>query len=80
VLVSIIASCVTPIASHRARVDVATAAAHFGAAMTLASKLKMRPLVADCHASVGRPYRRAGNQEQAREHLTTARGCTATSA
>ena len=37
------------IASHHARPDVATAVAHYGAAMTLASELEMRPLVAHCH-------------------------------
>ena len=60
------------IASHHARPDEATAAAHFGAAMTLASELEMRPLVAHCHFGLGRLYRRTGNLEQAQEHLTTA--------
>ena len=49
-----------------------TAAAHYGAAMTLASELEMRPLVAHCHFGLGRLYRRTGNPEQAQEHLTTA--------
>jgi hypothetical protein len=31
----------------------------------------MRPLVAHCHLSLGRLYRRTGNSEQAQEHLTT---------
>jgi class 3 adenylate cyclase/tetratricopeptide (TPR) repeat protein len=61
------------IASHHDRPDVATAEAHYGTAMTLASKLDMRPLEAHCHVSLGRLYRRTGNPEQAREHLTTAR-------
>ena len=60
------------IASHHARPDVATAAAHYGAAMTLASELEMRPLVAHCHLGLGRLYRRTGQPEQAQEHLTTA--------
>jgi tetratricopeptide (TPR) repeat protein len=60
------------IASHRARPDVATASAHYGAAMTLASDLEMRPLVAHCHAGLGRLYGRTGKSEQAQEHLTTA--------
>ena len=60
------------IASHHARPDVATAAAHYGAAMTLASELEMRPLVAHCHLGLGRLYRRTGKPEQAQEHLTTA--------
>ena len=48
------------IASHHARPDVTTAAAHYGAAMTLASELEMRPLVAHCHLGLGRLYRRTG--------------------
>jgi len=60
------------IASHHGRPDVATAAAHYGAAMTLASELEMRPLVAHCHSGLGRLYLRTGEREMAREHLTTA--------
>ncbi len=48
------------IASHPGRPAVATAAAHYGAAMTLASELEMRPLVAHCHRGLGRLYRRRG--------------------
>jgi tetratricopeptide (TPR) repeat protein len=58
------------IASHHARPDVTTAAAHYGAAMALASELDMRPLVAHCHLGLGTLYRRTGNPEQAQEHLT----------
>jgi hypothetical protein len=32
----------------------------------------MRPLIAHCHLGLGKLYRRTGNREQAREHLTTA--------
>ena len=60
------------IGSHHARPDVTTAAAHYGAAMSLASKLEMRPLIAHCHHGLGRLYRRTGNPGQAQEHLTTA--------
>jgi class 3 adenylate cyclase/tetratricopeptide (TPR) repeat protein len=60
------------IASHHRRPDVTTAAAHYGAAMSLASELEMRPLVAHCQLGLGRLYRRTGNPEQAEEHLTTA--------
>ena len=60
------------IASHHARPDQATAAAHYGAAMTLASELDMRPLVAHCHLGLGRLYRRTGKPEQAQERLNTA--------
>jgi tetratricopeptide (TPR) repeat protein len=62
------------IASHHDRPDVATAEAHYGPAMTLASELHMRPLVAHCHSGLGRLYRRTGDLEQAQTHLTTARG------
>jgi class 3 adenylate cyclase/tetratricopeptide (TPR) repeat protein len=60
------------IASHQARPDEATAAAHYGAAMTLACELDMRPLVAHCHLGLGRLYRQTGKPEQAQEHLSTA--------
>ncbi len=60
------------IAAHDVDPDVTTAAAHYGAAMTLASELEMRPLVAHCHLGLGRLYRRTGKPEQAGEHLTTA--------
>ena len=59
-------------ASHHGRPDVTTAAAHYGAAMTLASELDMRPLVAHCHLGLGTLYRRTGKQHAAQEHLTTA--------
>ena len=32
----------------------------------------MRPLAAHCHLGLGELYRRTGQREQAREHLTTA--------
>ena len=32
----------------------------------------MRPLVAHCHFGLGKLYRRTGNDERAREHLTSA--------
>jgi tetratricopeptide (TPR) repeat protein len=60
------------IASHHARPDEATAVAHYGAAMTLASELEMRPLMAHCHLGLGRLYRRTGKPEQAQERLSTA--------
>jgi hypothetical protein len=43
-----------------------------GAAMTLASELQMRPLVAHCHFGLGRLYLPTDKDEQAGEHLTTA--------
>ncbi len=60
------------VASHHSRPDVATAEAHYGAAMALASELEMRPLVAHCHLGLGTLYRRMGKREQPHERLTTA--------
>ena len=60
------------IASHHCRPDVATAEAHYGASMALASELEMRPLVAHCHLGLGTLYRCTGKREQVHEHLTTA--------
>ena len=45
---------------------------HYRDALALAEELGMRPLVALCHLGLGKLYRRAGQREQAREHLTTA--------
>ncbi len=60
------------VASHHDRPDVATAEAHYGAAMALASELGMRPLVAHCHLGLGKLYGRTGDRAKADEHLTTA--------
>jgi hypothetical protein len=35
-------------------------------------ELGMRPLVAHCHLHLGKLYRRTGQRDQVREHLTTA--------
>jgi len=61
------------VALHRDRPEAATAAAHYGAAMTLASELEMRPLLAHCHSGLAGLYRRIGQPEQAEEHLAAAR-------
>jgi class 3 adenylate cyclase/tetratricopeptide (TPR) repeat protein len=60
------------IASQADRVDQATAEAHYGAAVALASELGMRPLVAHCHLGLGRLYRRTGDGTRAAEHVSTA--------
>jgi tetratricopeptide (TPR) repeat protein len=60
------------IASHHSPPDVATAEAHYGAAITLASELEMRPLVADCHFGLGKLYGRTDNRDLAQEHLSAA--------
>jgi tetratricopeptide (TPR) repeat protein len=41
-------------------------------ALTLATELGMRPLIAHCHLGLGRLYRRTDKREQAQEHLATA--------
>ena len=41
-------------------------------ALTRASDLGMRPLVAHCHLGLGKLYRRTGDRAKAQEHLTTA--------
>jgi tetratricopeptide (TPR) repeat protein len=59
-------------ASRQARPDVATAEAHYGAAMALASELGMRPLAAHCHLGLGTLYTKIGRLEHARAKLSTA--------
>jgi tetratricopeptide (TPR) repeat protein len=41
-------------------------------ALTLATELGMRPLVAHCHFGLGKIYRPTSKREQAREHFTIA--------
>ena len=41
-------------------------------ALALADELGMRQIVAHCHLGLGKVPRRAGNGQQAQEHLTTA--------
>jgi tetratricopeptide (TPR) repeat protein len=60
------------IAAHPRGPDVEAARAHYGAAMTLATELGMRPLVAHCHLGLGKLYRRTGDYAKAQEHFTTA--------
>jgi class 3 adenylate cyclase/tetratricopeptide (TPR) repeat protein len=60
------------IAAHEDRPDVATADAHYHAALGLATELGMRPLVAHCHLGLGALRRRAGDRTKAAEHLATA--------
>ena len=52
--------------------DGPSAASRYKQALTVATELGMRPLVAHCHLGLGKLYRRTGKHEQAREHLTTA--------
>ena len=60
------------IASRPDPPDVEMVEGHFRQAMELAEQLGMRPLMAHCHLGLSKLSRRAGKQEQAHEHLTTA--------
>ena len=45
---------------------------YYHEALARATELGMRPLIAHCHLGLGKLYRRTGQRERAREHLTTA--------
>ena len=60
------------IAAHRDPRDIEAAESCYREAMTLASVLGMRPLLAHCHVGLGKLSRQAGKPEQALEHLTIA--------
>jgi tetratricopeptide (TPR) repeat protein len=60
------------IATREDPLDIGKAEEHYRQALALAEELGMRPLVAHCHVGLGKLYRRAGNLQQAKEHLTTA--------
>jgi tetratricopeptide (TPR) repeat protein len=57
------------IASYDDSVDVERAVAHYQQAMALAEELRMRPLLAHCHAGLGKLYCKTGNLQQAKAHL-----------
>ena len=60
------------IAAHPDSPDPEKAEGHYRQALALADELGMRPLLAYCHLGLGKLHRRTGEQDQAREHLTTA--------
>ena len=60
------------VVAHQKAPDVATAETHFGVAMTLATELGMRPLLAHCHLGLGNLYRGSGERAKAEEHLAAA--------
>jgi class 3 adenylate cyclase/tetratricopeptide (TPR) repeat protein len=60
------------IAARPESLDRETAHARYHEALTLATELGMRPLVAHCHLGLGKLYRRTGQREPAQAHLTTA--------
>ena len=60
------------IAAHPDRFEVDTAETHYRQALALAEALGLRPLLAHCHLGLGKLYRRTGERDEAREHVTTA--------
>jgi tetratricopeptide (TPR) repeat protein len=60
------------IAAAGGSADPGVAATCYQQGLALASELGMRPCVAHCHLGLSELYRRTGQREQAREHLTTA--------
>jgi class 3 adenylate cyclase/tetratricopeptide (TPR) repeat protein len=51
---------------------VETAEGYYREALALAGELGMRPLIAHCHFHLGKLFRKTDQQDQVREHLTTA--------
>jgi tetratricopeptide (TPR) repeat protein len=60
------------VAAHPAALDAGQARPRYLEALTLATELGMRPLVAHCHLGLGKLSQRTGNRQQAQEHLATA--------
>jgi len=60
------------IATHPDRFDPETGRTHYRKGLALAEPRGMRPLVGHCHLGLAKLYRRTGQREQARDHLTTA--------
>ena len=60
------------IATHRDPPEVEEAEASYRQAMTLASELGMRPLLAHCHLGLGSLYAKTGQRQQARAELSAA--------
>ncbi|MBI3065539.1 MAG: tetratricopeptide repeat protein [Deltaproteobacteria bacterium] len=58
------------IAAREDSLDIGKAENHYRQALALAEALGMRPLIAHCHVGLGKLYRRTGDLEQARMHLT----------
>ena len=60
------------VAIHPDRFEPERGELHYRQALALAEPRGMRPLIAHCHLGLGKLYQRTGEQNQAREHLTTA--------
>jgi tetratricopeptide (TPR) repeat protein len=61
------------IAARSPSPNLTASAERHGAAIDAAQSLGMKPLVALCHERLGELFRRAGDPERARDHVTTAR-------
>jgi tetratricopeptide (TPR) repeat protein len=60
------------VASHCDPPDAEKASKQYDQAITLATELGMRPLVAHCHLGLGKLSGRTGQRQEAEVHLTTA--------
>jgi class 3 adenylate cyclase/tetratricopeptide (TPR) repeat protein len=60
------------IAAREDPLDIGKVEDHYQQALALAEELGLRPLIAHCHVGLGKLYRRAGNPQQAKVHLTNA--------
>ena len=60
------------VASRADPLDLEGARAHYGRALALAEELGMRPLIAHCHAGLGRLFLRTGELHAAETHAATA--------
>jgi hypothetical protein len=60
------------IASRGDPLDAQTAEGYYRQALALATELEMRPLVAHCHLSLGRLYRRTGDRAKGDDSVATA--------
>jgi tetratricopeptide (TPR) repeat protein len=60
------------IAMHPDHFDAESATPHYQKALTLAESRGMRPLVAQCHSSMGQLYRHLGKLDETRRHLAAA--------
>jgi len=60
------------IGSRELLVDIGAAEASYCQAFALVEELSMRPLLAHCHAGLGRLYGRTAKRQEAQQHLITA--------
>jgi class 3 adenylate cyclase/tetratricopeptide (TPR) repeat protein len=60
------------VASYPERLDPEQSETWYRKALVAAEAHGRRPIIAHCHLGLGKLYRRTGNQQEAREHLTAA--------